>query len=306
MEYIELSNIQIKNYSIGLYAYRGENLHVKNILAMSFGDTNLSYNGKGMVFGSFADNNLIEDCVVLNACAEGLSVTGDNHIIRNCLIYADDNSTGVYSAMDYYIHVGGNNNLVVNCHVERIGNIAHSGHGIDLKGFCENNIVRNCTAKGMKLNGYELRHRGVINNLIENSLAINSGFTIRDGVSQNIIRNCNTESANHAILFFDTIEDENALYAGRNNRFENCIFENTIKNQIDFFTYGSAEVSDVDSNSFVNCVFDGGEFLFNLDRINYDNSMSNCIVINVDDYITSQYYGNPYPQNFTFSDSYFF
>jgi len=145
-EYIELSNIQIKNYELGLYAYAGKHLKVKNIITMYLGDTNLSYSGRGIAFGSLADSNVIEDCVVYNSCAEGMSITGDNHIVRNCRVYSDDNSTGINSAMNYYIHVGGNNNLIENCFVERIGNIGHFGHGIDLKTNCENNIIRNCTS----------------------------------------------------------------------------------------------------------------------------------------------------------------
>lgn len=305
-EYIELSNIQIKNYSIGLYAWKGKHLKVKNIIAMYLGDTSLSYNGKGIVFGSQADGNVVEDCVVYNACAEGLSINGDNHIVKNCRIYADDNSTGHYSAMDYYIHVGGNNNLIENCFVERIGDLDHGGHGINLKGNCENNIIRNCTGKGMGYNGFQLRHRGTKNNLIENCHAINCGYTIRDGASDNIIRNCKSVSANHAVLLLDTTEDEDAQYPGRNNVFENCIFQNTVNNAINFWHYGSAAISVADSNNFVNCIFDGGAYLFNADRENYAHKMTNCIVTNVQNFVGSSYFGNPFPMNFDFEYSYFY
>lgn len=305
-EYIELSNVQIRNYQVGLFAYAGKHLFVKNIIAMTLGDPSMSYSGRGIVFGSLAKDNTIENCAVLNSCAEGMSIIGDDNIVKNCRIYADDNSTGHKSAMDYYIHVNGNNNLVENCYVERIGNLDHGGHGIDLKGSCENNIIRNCISKGMSYSGYELRHRAVKNNLIENSYAINCGFSVRDGASNNIIRNCKTVSAKSAVLLFDTTEDDGAQYAGRNNRFENCIFQNTVNSQIDFFHYGSAAVSNVDSNHFVNCVFDGGQYLFNSDRVNFDNSMSNSIVINVQNYVGSSFYSNPFPISFSFSDSYFY
>lgn len=303
--YIELSNIQIKNYRFGLYAYRGEFLKMKNIIATTFGDINHAYDGKGIVVGSFALGNVIEDCVVLNACAEGLSVIGDRNTIRNCQTYADDNSTGIKSAMDYYIHVAGNDNVIENCFVERIGAIAHNGHGIDLKGNCENNIIRNCTVKGMAINGYELRHRGVKNNVIENCVAINCGFTIRDGASHNTIRNCKTESADYAVILLDTTEDEDAQYAGRNNTIENCLFQNTVLSSINLLHYGSAAVSVVDSNTFVNCVFDGGEYFVNADRENYDNNLSNCIFTNIQNFIGSSYYGSPFPVNFNFDHSYF-
>lgn len=305
-EFVELHNLQIQDYSIGLYAYKGKNLLLKNIIATTFGDTNAAYDGKGIIVGSLAENNVIEDCVVLNACAEGLGVYGHNNIIKNSRVYGDDNSTGVKSAMDYYIHVAGNYNLIEDCYIERVGNIAHGGHGFDLKGACQHNIIRNCVSKGMSNTGYELRQRGSQNNLIENCLAIGCGYKIRDGASNNIIRNCKTESANNSVSFVDAAEDEGAQYAGRNNRFENCIFQNTIRSQIQFQHWGSAEISDVDQNYFINCIFDGGDFLFNADRKNYDNGMSNCIVMNVDDFVGSSFYSTPFPINFDFSDTYFY
>ena len=83
---------------------------------------------------------------------------------------ANVNTTGYKSAMDYYIHVEGNNNVIEECYTERIGELGHGGHGIGLKGNCENNLIINCISKGMGSDGYQLRHRGVKNNIIKNSL----------------------------------------------------------------------------------------------------------------------------------------
>jgi len=297
--YIELSNIQIRNYKIGIYAYQGKQLKVKNIIAMYLGDPNDSYSGRGIAFGSNAEENIIEDCIVYNSCAEGISITGNNQILRNCRVYSDDNSTGSKSATNYYIHVGGNNNLVEYCYAERIGDLGHVGHGIDLKGNCENNIIRHCVSKGMETNGYELRHRGVRNNLIEDCFAINCGFSIRDGASNNIIRNCKTESAQHgAVLFFDTTEDDGAQYAGRNNTFENCIFQNTVNSVINFTSYNVASMAN--NNAFVNCVFDGGQYFVSADRENSAHTITNSIITNVQDFATGSF-----PTDLEFEYSYF-
>ncbi|RZS99303.1 right-handed parallel beta-helix repeat-containing protein [Aquimarina brevivitae] len=310
-KYINLKNIQISNYEIGLYALKTYKVNVNNIVAMYFGDVNEDYHGKGIAFGwkynqFVGSHNTIENCIVFNACAEGLSAYGNNNRINNCRIYSDDNSTGHKSAMDYYIHVGGNNNIIENCYVERIGDLKHNGHGIDLKRDCENNIIRNCVAKNMKINGYELRHRGVRNNLIINCKAINCGYTVRDGASNNTIRNCVADGADSAILFFDTTEDEGAQYAGRYNVFENCIFRNTKENVIKFFHYNPATLSIIDNNTFMNCVFDGGEYLINADRENIDNKMVNCIVTNVQNYSRSTFFSrNPLAVNFNFEYSNF-
>ncbi|MDC6362086.1 MULTISPECIES: hypothetical protein [Flavobacteriaceae] len=310
-KYVDLKNIQITNYEIGLYALNAYKVKIYNIVAMYFGDVNEDYHGKGIAFGLrhkqyMGSHNTIENSVVYNACAEGLSIYGDNHKVNNCRIYSDDNSTGHKSAMDYYIHVGGNSNIVENSHVERIGNLKHNGHGIDLKRDCENNIIRNCVAKNMRINGYELRHRGVKNNLIINCKAINCGYSIRDGASYNVIKNSIAEGADSSVLFFDTTEDEGAQYAGRYNVFENCIFRNTKENVIKFFHYNPATMSIVDNNTFKNCVFDGGEYLINADRENFDNKMVNCIVTNVNNYSRSTFFSiNPLAVDFDFENTNF-
>ena len=310
-KYVNIKNIQITNYEIGLYALNAHNVMIDNVVAMFFGDVNKKYHGKGIAFGannkeSVGSHNTIENSVVYNACAEGLSIYGDYHRINNCRIYSDDNSTGHNSAMDYYIHVGGNYNIVENSYVERVGDLEHNGHGIDLKRECENNIIRNCVAKNMKINGYELRHRGVKNNLIENCRAINCGYSIRDGASYNTIRNCTAEGAASSILFFDTTEDEGAQYAGRFNVFENCVFRNSKENVIKFFHYNPATMSIVDNNTFINCVFDGGEYLINADRENLDNKMVNSIVTNVKNYSRSTFFwARPLKVNFSFENTNF-
>ena len=299
-KYIIIKNIQIRNYQYGFYAWDAHNIKISNIIAMNFGDINADYDGYGIVFGSLASNNTIENCSVLNAAAEGISIYGDNNYLKNCRVYADDNSTGDKSATDYYIHIGGNNNIVEGCYVERIGNLEHGGHGIDIKGNCENNLILNSVSKGMADEGFELRHRGVRYNTLENCIAINCGYAIRDGASYNTIKNCKSINASYsAVLFYDTDEDGGAQYCGRHNVFENCIFQDTKGYVISFVEYNLPSIAD--SNTFVNCVFDGGEYLFNCDRENKNNKMVNCIVTNVKNYYTTAI-NQPmeYPLNFDF------
>jgi len=280
--YVEVSNFQITNYIGAIHAYGSNELRIKNIIALEFGDKNASYSGRAIAIGSSAYNSIIEDCFIMNGCAEGLSVTGDGHIIRNVTVYADDNSTGIHSAQDYYIIVAGNNNLIENSYVERVGDLDHGGHGITLKGDCVNNIIRNCISKNMGYANYQLRHRGCTDNLIENCLSIGSAIIVRDGASDNIIRNCITDGSYAGVGFLDTTEDGGAQYTGRNNIFENCVFQNTTNFVIDFAPY--SEVSLADQNTFINCVFDGGPQLFRSSRPNNNNKMINCTVTNVQSY----------------------
>ena len=304
--HINIQNFQITEYQIGLYAYNGHHISLDNILAMNFGDQTHPYQGKGLLFGSFATNNVVENCTVYNACAEGISINGDFHQVRNCSVFSDDSSFGYQSAMDYYIHITGNNNLVEDCYAERIGELDHFGHGISLKFGCENNQIIDCTVKGFELGAIELRHRAVKNNLIDNCIAINSGLAvIRDGASHNIIQNSrSTNAPRSGVFFYDTTEDEGAQYAGRHNKFYNCIIEDPEEHVIDFFYY--SEPSIADSNAFVNCVFDGGQYLFNGDRENANNEMINCVVTDIEDfYRTANWQSIEYPLNCSFDHTLF-
>ncbi|MDD5570317.1 MAG: sugar-binding protein [Bacteroidales bacterium] len=293
-QYVIVKNFQIRNYVVGVYAYGVQHVTIDNIIATTFGDVNASYSGKGIAFGSSAFYNSIKNCVVLNAGAEGLSVTGDNNLIDSCRVYCDE--VPINPAMDYYIIVAGNSNIVNGCYVERVGNLEHGGHGITLKTNCVNNKITNCIAKNMAGEGFAVRHRGVKNNSFDNCIAYGgSGFVVRDGASNNIFRTCRSIGSGVGAMFYDTSEDGGAQYAGRNNIFENCIFENSTV-VIDFDVYD--QVSPVDSNTFINCTISGGDYLFNVARTNNYNRMINCIVSGI-----SNYKKGPNTLNFTYTYS---
>ncbi|MDD5688263.1 MAG: right-handed parallel beta-helix repeat-containing protein [Elusimicrobia bacterium] len=305
-KYVTVKNIQITNYNRGVYGYGAQNVTVANIITTRLGDINADYDGTGIKIGSNANNCIISSCVVLNACAEGIiSEAGNNNLIENCKVYADDNTTGEKSATDYYINVSGNNNIIKNCYIERIGNLAHAGHGIEFEGTdagdTENNHAINCITRNLG-SGLSVRNRGAKYNLFENCTAYDgdAGLRIRDGASYNTFKNCHTVATASAVVFFDTEADGGAQYCGRYNSFTNCLFENTQGNVIDFFYYNLE--SPADNNTFTNCVIYGGEYLFNSDRTNYSNKMVNSIVTGVHNYLTHQHYPSiAYPLDFTFT-----
>lgn len=303
-QYLHLKNIQITNYNDGIDGWNASYCTIDNIIETTFGDYNSSYDGKCISFstngdGAGGEGNTIKNSIFSNGSAEGISIAGNNNTIENSKVYCNENYNDAAS-MDYYIIVSGNNNTVKNCYIERVGNLAHGGHGISLKGNCENNLITGCTSKGMETSGYQLRHRGVKNNTIENSIALNCGFSIRDGASNNTIKNCKSINSTYgAVTFGDSDEDSGAQYSGRHNIFENCIFEKAQGPVINFFYWSLPSVCD--SNTFVNCVVDGGAYLFNVDRENSDNTMINCIVSNVQNYYrTQQNQDVSYPLNFSF------
>ncbi len=278
---ITINNLQITNYEYGIMDHTETydlNTTLNNIYITNIGNTLDSYSGKAIEF--YSSNNEINNCVVVNASAQGILVEGDYNKIVNCKIYCDD-STSVQAAMDYYIVIYfGSNNTVENCYVERIGDLPHYGHGIGAKGDCENNLIKNCIAVNFRDEAFYVRHRGSRNNTFQNCKAIGvtidaAGFIVRDGASNNLFNNCRVDSCKRGFMLYDSTEDDDAQYCGRNNVFNNCIVTNT-EIGIDFNDYELD--SDVDSNIFYNCIFYSGTTLINVERNNFENKMINCIV----------------------------
>ena len=302
---ISIHNIQLKNYEYGIYTWSSSstNLLLDNIIVMSVGDIDASYSGLGIGI-IYADNNTVRNCIVVNSCAEGITVVANNNLIVNCKVYCDEDMTADAST-DYYIAVTGNHNIFRNCYIERVGDLEHIGHGMGLKGDCENNLFEDCIAKDMEGGGFYVRHRGAKYNEFRNCKAIGTlddvlAFLVRDGASYNTFNNCFSDSCTSGIRFVDTDEDGGAHYCGRHNTFNNCIINNSIWG-IEFLDYSVA--SPADSNLFANCVFNNGTYLFETARENYDNEMVNCIVSDfqtlntgsealVFDYSYSDFYNN--------------
>ena len=283
-QFVVLKNLQIKNYEIGVDLGDAQNSSCENIIAMQLGDFNDGYDGRGFVVSAGAagtgSHNTLKDCVVTNACAEGISITGANNTLDNCQVFCNENNT-VYASMDYYIVLAGNDNLVKNCSIERVGDLEHGGAGIGIKEYGENNTFDNCTAKNLKNGGFYVRWAAVKNNVFNHCTAIGTlndvnGFLIRDGASSNEFNACVSDGCTSAIRF--AVSGEDANYCGRNNTFNNCIVKNATW-AIEFISWAIA--GPADHNSFINCVFHHATYLFDSSRDNHDNQMMNCIVKDV-------------------------
>ena len=279
--YLEFRNLQITGYENGIIESDqlfGGHVVLERIYLTNLGDTLADYSGKAIELKS--SDNIIRQCVVVNASAQGIYVEGDRNLIEDCKVYCDDN-TSEQAAMDYYIVVYyGSYNTIQNCYVERIGDLPHYGHGIGVKGDAQYNNFKNCTAINFRNEAFYVRHRGAqYNNFVycttRGITQESTGFVVRDGASYNTFDACVAHDCKRAVQFCDSSEDEGAQFCGRYNRFTNCIFtDNYIA--IDFNDY--EEDTDVDNNAFYNCVFDGGNTLINVERNNYDNLMVNSIV----------------------------
>ncbi len=228
-KYIEIRNLQIKNYENGIMAYAADHLSVSQVYLANLGiNDETVYSGIGLRFGSKANSSSITNTVVVNAGAEGISYFGDNGLISGCRVYSQTDFNN-HNSTDYYIVLEGNHNTIENSQVFRIGEQYHVGHGIGLKAQAEDNIIRNNLAVGFKGAAYYLRHRGVKNNLLLDNLAQNGdmGIAIRDGASFNIIENLQTQNIKRPIVFFDTDEDGGKQFSGNDNIIRNSVFTNS-------------------------------------------------------------------------------
>ena len=289
-QYILLKNLQITNYQQGVDGWNASNNTLENIIAIKLGDYNANYDGKGFSFtpngsGDGGDNNTLKNCIVSNACAEGISIVGDNNILENCKIYCNEDNT-VHASMDYYIVLAGDHNYVKACYIERFGDLEHGGAGIGIKEYGEHNLFENCIAKNLENGGFYVRWAGVRNNEFRNCKAIGTladvnGFLIRDGASFNQFNSCVSENCSSAIRFSVSGEDQN--FCGRNNSFNNCIIKNATW-AIEFIAW--AIPGSADNNLFSNCVFDNITYLFESARENHDNRIINCIVKDVSNLFT--------------------
>ncbi len=294
--FITIKNFQITNYLNGIQAGWSQgnsyNNTIENVIAVNFGKLSSNpdyYSGKGIVF-AYSRNMLLKNCTVVNAAAEGIDFEySDSCLVENCDVYCDQGFSGqpdVNAATDYYLNFSGNNNVLRDCYIERVGDLDHGGAGIGMKEKGEYNLIEDCVAKNLKNAAFYVRHSGVKYNTFKNCVAIGGengdGFIIRDGAAYNNYYDCKTEGTGLSVAFYFSGEDENATYAGYANNFYNCIFEDT-KNY--FISYGSSYVDKAATdNRFINCVFNGAEYLFTSNRDNENNQMINCIVANVGAY----------------------
>lgn len=286
-QFVTVRNLQIRNYQTGLSAFGASRLTLEHLFAKTFGDLNAEYSGVGISLGSSGHSNTVRNCTLVNASAEGLTVHGNRNHVENVRVYCNEGAS-VNAATDYYLVVVGNDNVVTNCSVERIGDLPHGGHGIGVKGDGRGNVFSRCTATNLRNGGLYVRHRGAVSNVFDSCEVYGgNGITLRDGASTNVFRNCSTFGAESAIWFFDTTEDGGAQYCGRGNVIENGLFSGTTGPVVWFNSYDVA--SPADGNRIVNCTIYGGARLFQCDRENFDNRMENSLVVAVTNFTAGTY-----------------
>jgi hypothetical protein len=292
--YVTIKNFWIRNYQQGI-KFEVDTVYcsIQNVVGLRFGDTQHVYDGIG--FGMYGSGHYINNCIILNSCAEGFSIHATGCLITNCKAYADDNSTGRKSAMDYYFllcasgsAIPASGNIIRNCDCERWPvpgtsiSPNHEGHGFLIQAYTSfsetatNNTIEDCRVKSLG-ELILLRGKGVFGNrflrchsdltaTITNPVGALGCIAISSSRNNTFSRIWlgNSKSA----VFITGLEEENdptANWASEYNTFENCIFHNCEK-AIDLSWYHTDNLNvhtdtadgttqDVRQTSFFNCTF---------------------------------------------------
>jgi hypothetical protein len=313
--YIAVRNFQIMSFNVGLVTTGHDEL-VENILVRNIGNADVNYSGVGIKFTNRpkGKNCVARNCLVYNSCSEGISVATSGCLVQNCKVYCDDASTEK-SPTDYYFIIGGpkeepasqdeitTGSMIRDSYAERIGDLAHGGHGFIQIHYARNNRIVNCTAKGFAGDALSFKYPGSQYNEFDSCRVIGSGHALvpRVGATHNTFRNCWVDGAAHGISAWneklgEVIED---------TRFINCVFANVQSNVFYFNPYHNTGNDDgsspVKNNAMVNCVIYRAPVLFNVGRANSGNTMVNCIVSDVTDYKTGS---RPLDMSFDHCDFY--
>jgi hypothetical protein len=285
--YVEVRNFQLKYYQYGIITYNADHITLENITVAAVGDTLDDYSGIGIALGYNSGwpghYNQAIDCLVMNAAAEAFTVFGNGNVLNGCTAVCNQGQDNANTATDYYFIVVGDSNTVSNCNMERMGELAHYGHGFTVKEHGEQNLFTGCTAVNTS-DGFCVRHRNVRWNTFVDCEAYGSTvISIRDGASHNTYQGIRSYGAWSGISLFDTSEDGGAQYAGRHNVVQNCLFVDptvAISNSTPFGPYTTG--SPIDGNTVANCTFvNATTFFRNWNDDVHDNALINCIISGV-------------------------
>lgn len=306
IEIREESNIRIENFMItkheyGIFNSGGNNNIFKNIITTDHGDFNpqnswalgnapafKNLNGTGI---RIVSSNKVEivNSIAINNGARGISLVAskDSKII-NSSAYSDNKT----NPTDYYIMLyKTTESQVINCHVERVGDLAHYGHGFSVKVDAAYNQFVDCTTKGT---GFELNNRIHHNTFTDchvqgTGQPLSGGWEVTNYSHDNTFINCSNDSG-EGIVFSDWPEDDgnNGINtAAFNNTFKNCNITNVVAHSgaaIDFHFNSQAGrlTSYARDNTFEGCTFSGANYLFKVDRVNSGNKFINCVIYDIE------------------------
>lgn len=297
VSYVTLMNLQITQYAYGVIggdATARRDVYLYNVIAHTIGSTTASYSGLGFRFGSmstkFANHCKLERCAVVNACAEGVDIAGDNNEVIDVEVHCNESTSN--SKTDYFMIFCGSYNIAKRCTSNiTYGSAGH--HAFVVKSnaeqfidaglpydtiFCRYNQFIECLAVNQP-EGFSVRHRWVQFNYFYKCRATGTNhrtgaagdgnlINIRDGASWNVFEACIADSCLSGIRFIDSVEDGDTGgsptgHPGHGNIVKNCVFNNCYYG----IHYNSSGIAgDAGNNLIANCTFVGSRYFINASR----------------------------------------
>lgn len=296
---IIVKNIQVQPNSASIDAFDldyAQNVYLYNVYCEE------AKNGFWSLQTHMTNNIRLKRVFAQNNASTGIVLPVDHGLIDDAYV-----CSSYVKNMDYYIVLQGTTlgsaSIVKNSYVNRFPTDSHGGHGISLKadeepdnGFkLEYTLVENLTLVNVSDAPIELRHSEVQYNVLRNVNTEWGGNTDRNysgikvtSAQNNIVESCIIE-AKYSMHFLGSVEDEEALDAGNNNKFINCIFKGSsggqaptihILNDTDSGTVANRVFND---NEWIHCTFDkASNFLWNNETLaGTGNKLTNCIIHDV-------------------------
>lgn len=287
---VEIRNIQLTNYKIGLYAERVDNILVDHVIATDLGNPNKNYDGHGINVVGGSTNSTVSNNTVVNATAQAISFEGENSVLEGNAVYADETNYGLDGNTNYYfILYDANNNTIRNNHIERVGELTHLGHGYTVKKAGENNIFENNSATNILGGAIVARHSRVKNNVYRNNYVNGGvGLFVKDGAQNNLFKDNIVENAYRGIVFGNYGEDDYNTnnMGGSNNTFDGNTLRNIDEAAIFFWEWGSIP-SHAANNIFNNITIEGANYLFGNSSQTSGNIFRNSNVSDVPNWAVS-------------------
>ncbi len=326
VSHITIKNLHILNYNHGLSTWAGQYLNFENIICAYIGDPNAYYNGSAMGLISTSSSS-IRNAFVYNAAAEGIKIMASSggpaqyNLLQGCRVFCDDTSTPrpypTGPGTDYYFALGSTGvhntefNQMVDCYAERVGNVAHHGHGFAVLNWGEGgktryNTLRNCSTKAIRglfvLRGEdtEYNHFEACTSYAGEGAPGSIGITCaRYNTFDKIKTHINADDVwwyyyNYSVKFYkDIVYSPGNDLTAIGNTFTNCLFQSPGGIGFGYYMSGTGNYP-ADSNSFINCTFvnpdpsvSNNSFLLS-QRVNMNTSLSNCIITGYENYMDSQ------------------
>ena len=285
--HVEVRNLQIENYLIGVYGDGSTHCLVENVSVTETGDPEQEYSGAGIKFTGGASDNAVVNCVVGNSTSENLMIIGDRNKVLGCISYCND-AASVAASTDYYLMTGGSHNIIAHNVAHRIGDVPHLGHGIGSKTRgpghpSEHNLFQSNTAIGFKSSSFYVRHKDSRHNTFRFNTArdgLGAGFMVHDAAHHNLVEHHTTINQGRLFIFLDSGEDGAYSNSGEDNIFRDIVAKNVY--DVVFVLSDYLNPNAVASrNVFERITVDGGSVLFRVESMGADNVLKDSAISNV-------------------------